>query len=177
MELKWQAPYPMDTETMFMPGNHTKFWIRGVHVKKLHPDAIIPTRGTTMSAGLDLYALEDQVIEPFEPAKLIRTGIAIDMTRMGQTMVGLIFPRSGLGHKQGVTLGNGTGVIDQDYHGEIMVSLWKRNEENAEGYVIKKGDRIAQLVFMPIFVPPFIEVDDFVMTTERGACGFGSTGG
>lgn len=174
MELKWQAPYPMDTETMFTPGSHTRFWIPGVHVKKLHPDAIIPTRGTTMSAGLDLYSLEEFTLLSSPDARLVKTGIAIDMTRMSTQMVGLIFPRSGLGHKQGITLGNGTGVIDQDYHGEIMVSLWNRGNIP---YIIKKGDRIAQLVFMPIFVPPFIEVDDFVMTTERGAGGFGSTGG
>ena len=86
----------------------------------------------------------------------------------------MIYPRSGKGVKEGKVLANLTGIIDQDYHGELMVAIWNRNSEN---YItIVPGEKIAQLVFLPIIRPDFKLVEEFSSTTDRGAGGFGSTG-
>jgi deoxyuridine 5'-triphosphate nucleotidohydrolase len=147
----------------------------GIAVKKVRPGAILPKQATPLSAGFDLHACLDMsvtFIGVTKDAVLIPTGIAVDMTRMSPHMVGLIFPRSGLGHKHGMVLGNGVGVIDPDYQGEIMVSMCKRSPSE---FTIKPGDRIAQIVFMPIMACSLIEVDEFAPSV-RGSGGFGSTG-
>ena len=135
----------------------------------------LPAYQTAKSAGLDLYACvkSPMTIYPQAPAELIPTGIAVDMDE--PMVCGMIYPRSGLGHKKGLVLGNGTGVIDADYQGEIFVSAWNRNPDG-DGIEVKPGDRIAQLVFLPVIQPSFREVADFDQKSRRGSGGFGSTG-
>jgi dUTP pyrophosphatase len=106
--------------------------------------------------------------------KLIPTGLSINMQTIDEWCTAFILPRSSKGHKEGKVLGNLVGVIDQDYHGQLMVSLWNRNSEN---YVtIEPYERFAQLVFLPIIRPDFKVVSEFSSSTERGEGGFGSTG-
>lgn len=153
--------------------------IRDIEIIKLKEKAIIPTYSTDYAAGLDLYACIDQPFEiyPGSPSSLIPTGISINMMTVIEECVGFIFPRSGLGHKEGLILGNSTGVIDQDYHGEILVSIWNRNNPNLNIVrTINPGDRIAQLVIVPIIRANLTEVKTFSETTVRGTGGFGSTG-
>jgi dUTP pyrophosphatase len=170
---------PLDTESMFLTEKLlevTSTFQIGVKIKKLRPDAIIPKRATQLSAGYDLHACMDEpiVFKGTTPdAVRVPTGIAIDMRPMLCAMVGLIFPRSGMSINHGMVLGNAVGVIDVDYQGEIIVAMTKRAMGS---YIINPGDRIAQLVFMPIIVSPFIEVAEFESKTERGSGGFGSTG-
>lgn len=141
-----------------------------VKIKKLSDGAIIPTYGTEFSAGADLYALldEDVVIKPFE-TKLIHTGLAMAIPN---GLVGLIFARSGLATKSGLAPSNKVGVIDSDYRGEIMVSLY--NQSN-EARTVKDGDRIAQICFVPYYYASF-DVSSNLDETIRGEGGFGSTG-
>ncbi|MAH61628.1 MAG: dUTP diphosphatase [Legionellales bacterium] len=132
----------------------------------------LPQYATAGSGAIDLIACLE---EPFElspqQVKLIGTGFAIHIRH--PAYAAMILPRSGLGHKKGIVLGNGTGLIDSDYQGELKVSCWNRSTER---YVIQPGERIAQLVFVPVVQPDLIEVDSFSETTERGDGGFGSTG-
>jgi dUTP pyrophosphatase len=102
---------------------------------------------------------------------LIPTGIAIHIA--DNNVAGLIIPRSGLGAKQGIVLGNGTGLIDSDYQGEIFVSLWNRG---LNPFKVESGDRIAQLFFVPVITPTFKIVNNFESITDRADGGFGSTG-
>ena len=141
-----------------------------IKLQKLNPNALIPTKGSALAAGYDLYACleEDVTIEPGE-TKLIGTGIAI--TALPGTF-GAIFARSGLATKQGLRPANCVGVIDQDYTGEIMVAL---HNDSAEARVITNEERIAQLIFVPYENGQFIEVVS-LETTDRGNGGFGSTG-
>lgn len=139
-----------------------------------------PRWGSPAAAGLDLQACLDEplVLEPQAPPMLIPAGIAV---RIGDPdWCGLIFPRSGLGHREGLVLGNGTGVIDADYDGPILISAWNRNPVGADAPVtIAPGDRIAQLVFTRVIRPSLDIVDaDAPPPAEgaRGAGGFGSTG-
>jgi dUTP pyrophosphatase len=129
-----------------------------------------------MAAGIDLYACCDEriVIEPQAPALLIPSGIAIHINDANVTAI--IAPRSGLGHRQGLVLGNTIGVVDADYTGPVMVSAWNRSAPGTEPIVIAPGDRIAQMLFVPVLHPTLTVVDDFTATTQRGAAGFGSTG-
>ena len=131
----------------------------------------IPKYESTGAAGIDLRAcIEESIsLKPGE-STLVGTGLAINIKR--QDYGGFIFPRSGLGHKQGLVLGNLVGVIDSDYQGEIKISLWNRSNEVR---VIQPFDRIAQLVFIPIVHAVFDVVDTFEKS-ERGENGFGSTG-
>lgn len=149
--------------------------IRNIELKILDSRALLPEYGTKDSAGVDLVACMDKGISiPPLKSVLISTGLAINMQTVPETCVAMIFPRSGKGHKEGIVLGNSVGIIDQDYHGQLMVSVLNRNSEL---YVnISPGDKIAQLVFMPIFKSNFIKVDEFSSTTARGEGGFGSTG-
>ncbi|MGB0128779.1 MAG: dUTP diphosphatase [Rhodocyclaceae bacterium] len=143
----------------------------------------LPQFQSDMAAGIDLFAcLETPLrLEPQAPAVLIPTGFALHMNN--ERVCALIFPRSGLGHKWGLVLGNGTGVVDADYMAECFVSVWNRNppasgSEGGEGtIVVNAGDRIAQMVFVPIFRPRLVEVSVFSETSRRGLGGFGSTGG
>ncbi|MFI3256628.1 MAG: dUTP diphosphatase [Psittacicella sp.] len=132
---------------------------------------LLPSRSTEGSCGYDLRAIIDEniILHPGE-VKLISTGFALNM--QDPNMAAFIFPRSGLGHKHGIVLGNSTGVIDSDYQGEIKVSLYNRSTED---FIISFGDRIAQLVFMPVLLPKFDLVDEFE-ETQRGESGFGHTG-
>lgn len=131
----------------------------------------LPHYATDGSAGLDLRACLDEHlrIEPGE-AHLIPSGIAIHIA--DPELAAVLVPRSGLGHKRGVVLGNLVGLIDSDYQGQVMVSIWNRGQHNV---VIEPGDRIAQMVFVPIRRVEFEIVDDFD-TTLRNDGGFGHTG-
>ena len=134
----------------------------------------LPDYATEDSAGIDLRACIKKSIEIIpQQTILIPTGIAINM--IASDMAAVILPRSGLGHKQGIVLGNGTGLIDSDYQGQLFVSAWNRNSFDAMPYTIKPGDRIAQLMFIPIIKAVFRQVDEFE-ESERGEGGFGSTG-
>lgn len=131
----------------------------------------LPRYETLSAAGLDLRACIDEplVIAPGD-THLIKTGIAIYIA--DPTLAAVILPRSGLGHKHGLVMGNLVGLIDADYQGPLMVSCWNRGQA---AYTIQPGDRIAQLVFLPIVRTHFAVVDEFV-ATERGSGGFGHSG-
>jgi dUTP pyrophosphatase len=131
----------------------------------------LPTYSTEGSAGMDLRACIEAT-ETLAPGAtlLIPTGLAIYIEDPG--FAALILPRSGLGHKHGIVLGNLVGLIDSDYQGELMVSAWNRGTET---FRIEPGERIAQLVIVPVHQVAFDIVDEFTVT-ERGAGGFGSSG-
>jgi dUTP pyrophosphatase len=131
----------------------------------------LPRYETQDSAGLDLRACLDHalIIQPGE-TQLIPTGISIYIG--DPTLTAIILPRSGLGHKNGIVLGNLVGLIDADYQGPLMISCWNRGHL---AYTIEPGDRIAQLVFLPIVRINFEVVDEFTATT-RGTGGFGHSG-
>ena len=131
----------------------------------------IPQYATAGSAGLDLRALLDEpvTITPGETI-LVHTGIAIHVADPGYAA--LILPRSGLGHKKGIVLGNLVGLIDSDYQGELMISTWNRGNDP---FVLEPFERLAQLVIVPVVQAQFNVVDDFE-ASARGAGGFGSTG-
>ena len=131
----------------------------------------LPTYATPGSAGLDLRAMLQQAIT-LEPGQtiLIPTGLAIHVADPG--LAALILPRSGLGHKHGIVLGNLVGLIDSDYQGELMVSCWNRGQTP---FTIEIGECIAQLVLVPVVQAHFELVDEF-HASERGAGGFGHTG-
>ena len=135
---------------------------------KLDGRAKTPTYGSTDAAGADLYALESEVIFSGE-TKLIHTGIAVEIPR---GYVGLIYARSGLAAKRGLAPANKVGVIDSDYRGEIMVSIYNQSEKSQS---INSGERIAQLVITPYLQVEY-ELSEDLSTTERGSGGFGSTG-
>lgn len=131
----------------------------------------LPRYATPGSAGLDLRALLDEpvTIVPGE-TRLVRTGLAIHIANPG--FAALILPRSGLGHKKGIVLGNLVGLIDSDYQGELMISTWNRG---SEPFTLEPFERLAQLVVVPVVQPEFRVVDEFD-ASERGEGGFGSTG-
>ena len=131
----------------------------------------LPAYATPGSAGLDLRACLDQTLT-LEPGQtiLIPTGISIFID--DANLCATILPRSGLGHKHGIVLGNLVGLIDSDYQGPLMVSMWNRG---AQSFSIEPGDRIAQLVFMPVVQAEFTVVDSFDASV-RGAGGFGHSG-
>lgn len=131
-----------------------------------------PSYGTSASAGLDLRACLDQdtVLAPGE-ARLVPTGLALYLRQPG--LAALILPRSGLGHRHGVVLGNGVGLIDADYQGPIQISCWNRS---TTPYTLTVGERVAQLVIIPVMQAQFALVDAFEEHSQRGAGGFGHTG-
>jgi len=133
--------------------------------------AQLPHYATPGSAGLDLRACLDGaiVLNPGE-TQLIPTGLAIHLADPGYAAV--LLPRSGLGHKHGVVLGNLVGLIDSDYQGQLMVSLWNRGQAP---FTVEPFERIAQMVIVPVVQAEFRVVDEFD-ASERGAGGFGSTG-
>ncbi len=131
-----------------------------------------PAYATTGSAGLDLRACLEQSLTLAPGAcQLVPTGMAIHLADPGYAA--LILPRSGLGHKHGIVLGNLVGLIDSDYQGQLMVSAWNRSEQS---FTIEPMERIAQLVIVPVLQASFNIVDDFGAETERGSGGYGSTG-
>lgn len=139
-------------------------------IKKLTETAILPTRATVGSAGYDLYADISEVVTIYPNQTMkIKTGIAIGLE--SADIVALVYARSGLATKHGITLTNCVGVIDSDYRGEIIVALINLGKE---AYSIQPCERIAQMVLTPIFVPELVEVED-LDETERGNGGFGST--
>lgn len=131
----------------------------------------LPTYATVGSAAIDLRAcvLESFTLAPSD-CRLVPCGIALHIA--DPTLAALILPRSGLGHK-GLVLGNGVGLIDSDYQGEITLSCWNRG---TEPWAITPGDRIAQLLIIPVVTAHFRVVDQFAERTERGAAGFGHSG-
>ena len=148
---------------------------RALDIRILDPrlggDWPLPDYATAGSAGLDLRAAIDAPLELAGGATaLVPSGLAIHIADPG--LCAMVLPRSGLGHRHGIVLGNGTGLIDADYQGPLMVSLWNRS---ADGHVIAPGDRIAQLVLLPV-VRVALRVVDTFEATARGAGGFGHTG-
>lgn len=131
----------------------------------------LPSYSSSGSAGMDLRACVESslVIGPGE-SELIPTGIAIYIA--DSELAAVILPRSGLGHKHGIVLGNLVGLIDSDYQGELMISCWNRGQK---AFTIEQGDRIAQLVIVPVVQAQFTLVEEFV-ETNRGIGGFGSSG-
>lgn len=138
---------------------------------RLGRDFLLPSYATPGSAGLDLRAMlqEDLVLEPGQTA-LIPTGLAIHVA--DPSLAALILPRSGLGHKHGIVLGNLVGLIDSDYQGELMVSCWNRGQTT---FTVSIGERIAQLMLVPVVQAHFDIVENFT-ETERGTGGFGHSG-
>ncbi len=139
-----------------------------------------PNYGSNLAAGLDLHACIDEplLLRPQMPAILISAGIAFRIGDPG--WCALVLPRSGLGHRDGLVLGNAVGVIDADYAGTCLISAWNRNPmppgDDADGILIRPGDRIAQLIFARIARPEFAIVAEFAEAGGRQEGGFGSTG-
>ena len=131
----------------------------------------LPAYATEASAGMDLRAaLEVELVLAPGDAALVPSGLSIHVADPG--LCALVLPRSGLGHRHGIVLGNGTGLIDADYQGPLMISVWNRGQA---AFTIEPGDRIAQLVVLPVLRATFKVVDRFE-ASARGAGGFGHTG-
>ena len=149
--------------------------LKPVQIKAIDPrlgtEFPLPEYVTAGSAGVDLQVCLDQtiVVAPGE-TKLIPTGFAMHMEESG--LAAVILPRSGLGHKHGIVLGNLVGLIDSDYQGQVFVSCWNRSDRD---FSIEPGARIAQLVFLPVVKAAWELVEDFT-DSDRGAGGFGHTG-
>ena len=141
-----------------------------IRVKKLRPNAVLPTYGSGEAAGADLYACLEEavVVEPGRTA-WIPTGIAMEIPK---GCAGLVYARSGLACKRGLAPANKVGVVDSDYRGEFMIVLHNHGET---AQTIGHGERIAQLVITPVFTPGFAEVEE-LSDTKRSSGGFGSTG-
>ncbi|KEA50298.1 MULTISPECIES: dUTP diphosphatase [Mangrovibacter] len=131
----------------------------------------LPTYATSGSAGLDLRACLDEAFD-LAPGQttLVPTGLAIHIA--DPSLAAVILPRSGLGHKHGVVLGNLVGLIDSDYQGQLMVSVWNRGQTT---FTVEPGERLAQMVFVPVVQAEFNVVEDFA-ATDRGEGGFGHSG-
>ena len=142
-----------------------------LNVKKMRENAVLPRRATPGSAGCDLCAcLDTPLVIPAGERRVIPTGIAIEIAAPG--MAGFVFGRSGLGIRHGIVPSNAVGVIDEDYRGEILVGLSNLSDTD---YRIQPGERIAQLVFLPVLLPEIVECEA-LSDTPRGEGGFGSTG-
>ena len=141
-----------------------------IRVKKLHPNAILPTYGTAEAAGADIYACLDQpvMVEPGQTA-WIPAGFAMEVPK---GCAGLVYARSGMACKKGLAPANKVGVIDSDYRGPVTVVLFNHG---SEPQTINHGDRIAQMVITPVLTPAYEETED-LSDTGRGQGGFGSTG-
>jgi dUTP pyrophosphatase len=139
--------------------------------KRIGTQIPLPEHATTGSAGMDLRACIDQTLT-LKPGdtQLIPTGIAMHISDPG--LCATILPRSGLGHKHGIVLGNLVGLIDSDYQGQLFVSCWNRSKDS---FNIEPGDRIAQLVFLPVVRVDWEQVEEFE-SSDRGAGGFGHSG-
>lgn len=152
--------------------------MQSVQVKLLNPkigsdpNFPLPTRATDGSAGIDLRAcIDEPVVIKAGETKLIGTGMAIYIK--DPNFAGIILPRSGLGHKHGIVLGNLVGLIDADYQGELMVSVWNRGDSD---FTLNPAERMAQYMVVPVVRPSFEVVDEFSDGSERGTGGFGSSG-
>lgn len=144
---------------------------KAIQLRILNPKARLPRYATEGSAGMDLCACLDEplTLGPGE-TQLIHTGIALHIADPG--LAAVILPRSGLGHKHGVVLGNLVGLIDSDYQGEIMMSCWNRGDAP---FILEDGMRVAQLVLLPVTRAHFDVVEEFT-ASQRGEGGFGHTG-
>lgn len=141
-----------------------------INVKKLVPEAVLPTYGSEFSAGADLYmAGSDPVTVPAGETVLVHTGLAMEIP---EGYGGFIYARSGLATKKGLAPANKVGVVDADYRGEVMVALHNHSQEDR---VVEPGERVAQLVIAPFLKGEFSQVEE-LCDTVRGAGGFGSTG-
>ena len=141
-----------------------------VKIVKLHPNAKTPTYGSTDAAGADLYACTDDVVTILPgQTVLIPTGLSMEIE---QGFAGFIYARSGLATKRGLAPANKVGVIDCDYRGQVMVSLHNHTNQPQS---VEPGERVAQMVFAPVYRATFCESDS-LSDTERGTGGFGSTG-
>ena len=150
-----------------------------IEIKILDPrlnDWGLPRYQTPLAAAIDLFACIDapMQIQPQAAAVLIPSGIALHMD--SPALCAVILPRSGLGHKKGLVLGNSVGLIDADYTAQCFISVWNRNPPGSEAITIEPGERIAQMMFLPVVRPQLNVVDEFSRSSERGAGGFGSTG-
>ena len=141
-----------------------------VNVKKLHPDAILPTYGSNEAAGADLYACLESAVE-IQPGEVfwVPTGIALEVPK---GCAGLIYARSSMGVKRGLAPANKVGVVDSDYRGEVIVVLHNHGDQPQ---TVSHGERIAQLVVTPVITPGFTCVQE-LGDSSRGQGGFGSTG-
>lgn len=139
-----------------------------IKLKKLFPGAILPSYGSAEAAGADLYSMDFVSIQPGNRA-MISTGIAIELPIGFEAQVR---PRSGLATKSGITIANSPGTVDSDYRGEVKVCLINHS---FEPFMVREGDRVAQLVIVPIFRARF-ELVDQLASSQRGVAGFGSTG-
>lgn len=140
--------------------------------KRLGVDFPLPQYETEASAGMDLRAMvqEDFVLEPGQ-VKMVNTGFAMHIK--DKSVTALIVPRSGLGYKHGIVLSNLTGVIDADYQGPLMMPLWNHS---SEPFTVHVGDRVAQMLFIPVLHANLSVTEDFDTESDRGQNGFGSTG-
>lgn len=145
--------------------------LRIVDQRLLAPD-FFPTYGTPGSAGLDLRAcIEEPLVLEANEWKLVSSGIHVYLGNPG--LAGMILPRSGLGHKKGLVIGNLVGVIDSDYQGALMMSLWNRSDV---AVTVQPLERVAQYLIVPVLQAEFTVVDSFDTVSERGEGGFGHTG-
>jgi dUTP pyrophosphatase len=145
-----------------------------INVKIMDPRMAeqLPAYATPGSAGLDLRACLDEPLTLAPNAwQLVPTGLAVHLA--DPAYAAMLLPRSGLGHKHGIVLGNLVGLIDSDYQGQLMVSCWNRSPT---AFTIAPMERIAQMVIVPVVQAQFRVVDDFAAASERGAGGYGSTG-
>ncbi len=142
-----------------------------LRIKRLDERAPLPKRATDGSAGHDLHALIDEPLK-IAPGQLVTVGTGLAIALPDSGYVALVFARSGLAVKHGIALSNGVGVIDSDYRGEIKIGLCNLGNEP---YTIQPGERVAQLVVVPVCCLPLLEVDS-LEETARGQGGFGSTG-
>jgi dUTP pyrophosphatase len=141
-----------------------------LRVQRVHPDAVVPARSHPGDAGVDLVSIEHTVLLPGERA-VVSTGIAVEIP---SGWCGLVCPRSGLAARHGIGVVNGPGVIDAGYRGEVRVVLI--NHDTSEALTVNPGDRIAQLVLVPVMLAEVVEVTSLAQA-ERNDAGFGSTGG
>lgn len=144
--------------------------MESIRVKRLHPNAVLPTYGSSEAAGADLYACLDEAVA-IQPGEVfwVPTGIALEVPK---GCAGLIYARSSMGAKRGLAPANKVGVIDSDYRGEIRVVLLNHSKEPQ---TVAPGERIAQFVITPVLTPQYEEVET-LSDTDRGTGGFGSTG-
>lgn len=144
--------------------------MKKIAVKKVHENAILPTYGSALAAGADLYAcLEESITIAPGASAFVPTGLAMEIP---EGYAGLIYARSGLACKRGLAPANKVGVVDSDYRGEFMVVLHNHGEK---AQTVSHGERIAQLVVTPVLTPAFYEVEELT-DTDRASGGFGSTG-
>lgn len=153
---------------------------KAIEIKVLDPrlhEWGLPKYQTPLAAAIDLFACIDEPLQlqPQQAAVLIPSGIALHMDSLDFCAV--ILPRSGLGHKKGLVLGNSVGLIDADYTAQCFISVWNRNPADSHAVItIQPGERIAQMMFLPVVRPEFKVVEAFSSSSQRGSGGFGSTG-